>query len=77
MDAIIQRINIYKDNVIEIDVICNQCKKNNTHTITHASHIINKNNNSSDRTVIDFSKLGKRCCDNKSCTSDYKLYNTS
>jgi hypothetical protein len=57
-------------------VICNNCKHTNYHTITHASI---KNN---DKTIIDFSKLGKRCCDNhvklknkkSHCNADYKLF---
>ena len=76
MEATIQHINIYNDGLIEIVVICNNCKHINYHNITHSS---TKNG---DKTTIDFSKLGKRCCDNyeKQKNSnlvyyaDYKLY---
>ncbi len=76
MEATIQHINIYDDGLIEMTVICNNCKNTNYHTITHAS---TKNGN---KTIIDFSKLGKRCCDNNGrlknpksyCYADYKLY---
>jgi hypothetical protein len=67
--ATIQHINIYDDGLIEMVVICDNCKKTNCHTITHSS---TKND---DKTTIDFSKLGKRCCDNHSvCYSNYQLY---
>jgi hypothetical protein len=77
MEAIIQHINIYNDGVIEMVVICNTCKKQNFHTISHAS---SKTNN---KITIDFSKLGKRCCaphmSQKGqiiiCDADYNLYN--
>jgi len=77
MEAIIQEINIYNDGVIEMVVICNSCKKQNFHTITHASA------KTSNKITIDFSKLGKRCCgptmskDGKNiiCYADYNLYN--
>ena len=57
-------------------VSCNNCKHINYHTITHSS---TKN---SDKITIDFSKLGKRCCDNfhgnngetPKCEVNYKLY---
>ena len=54
-------------------VICNNCKHTNYHTITHSSL---KNG---DKTTIDFSKLGKRCCHNfakpnSACYANYKLY---
>jgi hypothetical protein len=76
MEATIQNINIYDDGVIEMVVICNICKHTNYHTITHSS---TKNG---DKTTIDFSKLGKRSCDNYGklnqnsdcCYADYKLY---
>ena len=77
MEAIIQEINIYNDGVIEMVVICNSCKKQNFHTITHASA---KTNN---KITIDFSKLAKRCCGAHMskkgqmtiCEADYNLYN--
>jgi hypothetical protein len=53
MEAIIQQINIYNDGAIEMVVICNSCKKQNFHTINHASTKTNK------KISIDFSKLGK------------------
>lgn len=56
MEAVIQQINIYNDGAIEMVVICNSCKKQNFHTINHASTKTNK------KISIDFSKLGKRCC---------------
>ena len=76
MEATIQHINIYDDGLIEMVVICNNCKHTNYHTITRSSTKIG------DKTTIDFSKLGKRCCDNyeKQKNSnlvyyaDYKLY---
>jgi hypothetical protein len=76
MEATIQHINIYNDGLIEMVVICNNCKHTNYHNITHSS---TKN---SDKTTIDFSKLGKRCCANYEkqensnlvCYADYKLY---
>ena len=77
MEAIIQKIIIYDDGLIELIAICNNCKHTNYHTITHASE---KKNN---KVTIDFSKLGKRCCDNNKkikntkahvCWADYKLY---
>ena len=79
MEATIQYINMYDDGLIEMVVICNVCKHVNYHTITHSS---TKNG---DKTTIDFSKLGKRGCDNfgklkKSgsvgsvCYANYKLY---
>jgi hypothetical protein len=78
MEATIQHINIYNDGIIEMVVICNNCKHTNYHNITHSS---TKNG---DKTAIDFSKLGKRCCHNfgkttnpnsdGSCYADYKLY---
>jgi hypothetical protein len=67
--ATIQHINIYDDGLIEMVVICVNCKKNNCHNIGHSS---TKNG---DKTTIDFSKLGKRCCDNHSaCYANYQLY---
>ena len=69
MEATIQYINIYADGIIEIVIICNKCKHKNYHTITHSS---TKKNN---KTTIDFSKLGKRCCDNLSiCNANYNIY---
>ena len=76
MEATIQHINIYDDGLIEMVVICNNCKHTNYHNITHSS---TKNG---DKTTIDFSKLGQRCCDNYEkqknsnlvCYADYKLY---
>ena len=67
--ATIQHISIYDDGLIEMVVICDNCKKTNCHTITHSS---TKND---DKTTIDFFKLGKRCCDNHSvCYANYQLY---
>ena len=75
MEAIINHIGIYDDGMIEISVTCNMCKEINYHNITNAS--IKKDN----KIIIDFSKFGKRCCDNLGnrdvntiCTGDYKLY---
>ena len=76
MEATIQHINIYDNGLIEMVVTCNNCKHTNYHTITHSS---TKNG---DKTTIDFSKLGKRCCDNftgnngkiPKCDTNYKLY---
>jgi len=76
MDATIEYINLYNDGVIEMIVICNSCKKQNVHTITHSS------TKTKDKITIDFSKLGKRCCDNHGqfakpntvCYADYTLY---
>ena len=76
MEATIQHINIYDDGLIEMVVICNNCKNINYHTINDSS---TKNGN---KTTIDFSKLGKRCCDNHGkpdnstlvCYTNYKLY---
>jgi hypothetical protein len=75
MEATIQNINIYNDGSIEIVVICNNCNHKNYHTITHAS------TTNGNKTSIDFSKLGKRSCDNHGqlktkniCYADYKLY---
>lgn len=78
MEATIQHINIYDCGIIEMVVICNNCKHTNYHTITHSS---TKNRH---KTSIDFSKLGKRCCDNYGigkqnninsvCYANYKLY---
>lgn len=76
MEATIQHIHIYQDGLVQMVVICNECKNVNTHNITHST---TKNG---DKTTIDFSKLGNRCCDNHGktkipnsmCTADYKLY---
>jgi hypothetical protein len=69
MEASIQKINIYDDGLIDMIVICNKCKHTNYHTITHSS------TKKDDKITIDFSKLGKRCCDNfVKCDADYKLY---
>jgi hypothetical protein len=37
MEANIQYIKVYNNGLIEMIVICNSCKIQNTHTITHAS----------------------------------------
>jgi hypothetical protein len=63
--ASIQRIHIYDDGVIQMVVICNYCKHINTHTIGHSS------TKTGDQTIINFSKLGRRCCDNMLCDADY------
>jgi hypothetical protein len=80
METTIKEINIYNDGVIEMIVKCSSCHNLNRHTITHAS---TKYNN---KITVDFSKLGKRCCDNHGkivngevdvtsiCYSEYKLY---
>lgn len=69
METTIQKINIYNDGLIEMVVICNNCKNINYHTITHSA--VKKE----DKITIDFSKLGKRCCDNfTKCDKDYNLY---
>jgi hypothetical protein len=76
METTIQNISIYNDGIIEMCVICNICKNKNYHNITHSS------TKKGDKTIIDFSKLGKRCCDNYGnnkdvntfCQADYKLY---
>ena len=76
MEANIQYINIYNDGLIEMVVICNSCKIQNIHTITHTSSKTN------DKITINFSKLGKRCCHNYGqpgnpntiCYADYNLY---
>ena len=76
MEATIQNIYIYNNGIIEMVVICNNCKHTNYHNITHSS------TKTGDKTTIDFSKLGKRCCGNHGklknpssvCYADYKLY---
>ncbi len=76
MEATIKYINIYEDGLIEMIVMCNNCKCVNYHTITHSS--IKKDN----KINIDFSKLGSRCCNNQGkitdknsfCYANYKLY---
>jgi hypothetical protein len=69
MDATILNINIDNNkNMIQIKVLCNKCKNISYHNITHATDIT-KNN-----LCIDFSKFGKRCCDNIKCDADYFLY---
>lgn len=76
MEATIQHINIYDDGLIEMVVICNNCKHTNYHNITHSS------TKHGYKTTIDFSKLGNRSCDNhgklknqiSACYVDYKLY---
>ena len=70
MESTIKSIEIYEDNVIQMIVICNSCKTKNYHTITHASTKTKKK-----VIIIDFTKLGRRCCDNiMKCNADYKLY---
>ena len=75
MEAKIEFINIHNDGIIEMVVVCNSCGKQNIHNLTNA---LTKTNNN---TVINFSKLGKRCCDNHGqngkpiCYADYNLYN--
>ena len=78
MEVNIKCINVYNDDgFIEMIVICNSCNKQNFHNITHASSKTN------DKLTIDFSKLGKRCCDGRyiqndqriRCGADYNLYN--
>jgi hypothetical protein len=71
----IQSINVYDDGFVEMIVTCNSCKKSNIHIITHAS---TKTDN---KISIDFSKLGKRYCDNMGqnepntiCYANYDLY---
>ena len=76
MESNIQYIKVYNNGLIEMIVICNSCKIQNTHTITHASTKTN------DKITINFSKLGKRCCDNfghlgnlnTMCGIEYNLY---
>ena len=75
MEANIQYINVYDDGLIEMIVVCNSCKTQNHHTITHAS------TKSNDKFTIDFSKLGKRCCGGHvkngkktRCDGEYNLY---
>jgi hypothetical protein len=79
MEANIDYITVYNDGLVEMIVTCNACKKQNVHTITHTSTRTN------DKITIDFSKLGKRCCDNHGqmkngqrknvCYANYNLYN--
>ena len=48
MEANIQYINVYNDGLIEMIVVCNSCKTQNVHTITHTSTKTN------DKIIIDF-----------------------
>ena len=76
METTIQHITIYDGGLVEMVVTCNQCNHTNYHIITHSSK---KEDN---RTTIDFSTLGKKCCDNfhgnngktNKCNANYKLY---
>jgi len=76
METNIQYINIYNDGLIDIIFICNSCKIQNVHTITHT---LTKTN---DKITIDFLKIGNKCCDNcgnfgisnNRCCADYSLY---
>ena len=77
MTATIQHINMYDDGLVEIIVICNLCNTNNCHTITGSS------TKHADKTTIDFSNLGTRCCHNYGkpenqvntmCNARYNLY---
>ena len=76
MQAIIQKISIYNNKLIQITVVCNRCKQVNVHNISDASTI---NDNI---ITIDFTNLGKRCCDNfgligninTTCNANYSLY---
>ena len=77
MESTIQKMNIYDDGVIEIIVKCNECNHTNYHTLSK-----NCFKKKSDKITIDFSKLGKRVCDNFRkpktptfvCNGHYKLY---
>jgi hypothetical protein len=76
MEATIQRINVYNDGNVEIVVICNACYNTNCYNITKSTV------KQDDKIAIDFTNLGKRCCDNYGkpnnlssiCYADYKLY---
>ena len=68
---------MYDDGLVEIIVICNLCNTNNCHTITGSS------TKHADKTTIDFSNLGTRCCHNYGkpenqvntmCNARYNLY---
>jgi len=72
MKAVIKKIRLYTDNIIEIDVTCPKCKQYNTHTITHASS--KTHNTDFDNILINFNNLGSRLCHNTSCYFNYKLY---
>lgn len=66
----IKNIKIYKEDLyITLDFQCSKCNKINEHTINHAKI--------QDKKVItiNFSTLGKRCCDNMKCDNHYELYN--
>lgn len=74
METNIQSINVYSDGFVEMIVVCNLCNHKNIHIITDAS---SKTDN---KITIDFSKLGKRCCDNMGLTNQsngicYATYN--
>lgn len=59
--AMIKKLSIFNDNVIEIKVECPYCNNVNIHTITHAT---SKYKNC---LSINFEKLGLRACDNIKC----------
>ena len=66
--ATILNIEIY-DKMVLMDVKCNKCNSVNTHNVTHSITF------KKDHRKIDFSILGKRCCDsNNRSLADYKLY---
>jgi len=69
----IKSIIIYKDDLfLQMKFICSHCKKEHIHCINHAKKEDKKT------IEINFSKLGKRCCDNfhhkHFCLEDYDLY---
>lgn len=76
METNIQSINVYNDGFVEMIVLCNLCNHKNIHIITNAS---TKTDN---KITIDFSKLGKKCCNNMGqtiqfnsiCYANYNLY---
>jgi hypothetical protein len=68
MSSTIKFINIYEDGSIEITIKCNSCNQINYHNISHATVKLEG------EISIDFSKLGKKCCDNPKCFTDYELY---
>lgn len=67
----IKSITIWNDNIVTLEAVCDNCGRENHHNITGATKKSKKN------ITIDFSKLGKRCCDNHKlpCLADYELYN--